>query len=54
MSESKSCLSLKSSMELNLPVSVSAVVSKLVDKGYQPHLEDFLLRLNFNNYYKDS
>lgn len=33
---------------------VSAVVSKLVDKGYQPHLEDFLLRLNFNNYYKDS
>ncbi|KAK2834571.1 hypothetical protein Q7C36_015272 [Tachysurus vachellii] len=30
------------------------VVSKLVDKGYQPHLEDFLLRLNFNNYYKDS
>ncbi|XP_028813749.1 gamma-tubulin complex component 6 isoform X2 [Denticeps clupeoides] len=30
------------------------VVSKLVNKGYQPHLEDFLLRLNFNNYYKDS
>uniref|UniRef100_A0A4W4GMG4 Gamma-tubulin complex component 6 n=1 Tax=Electrophorus electricus TaxID=8005 RepID=A0A4W4GMG4_ELEEL len=30
------------------------MVSKLVDKGYQPHLEDFLLRLNFNNYYKDS
>uniref|UniRef100_A0AAR2L5F6 Gamma-tubulin complex component 6 n=1 Tax=Pygocentrus nattereri TaxID=42514 RepID=A0AAR2L5F6_PYGNA len=30
------------------------VVSKLVDKGYQPHLEDFLLRINFNNYYKDS
>nr|XP_002667047.4 gamma-tubulin complex component 6 [Danio rerio] len=30
------------------------VVSKLVDKGYQPHLEDFLLRINLNNYYKDS
>lgn len=35
-------------------VFVFAVVSKLVDKGYQPHLEDFLLRINFNNYYKDS
>ncbi|XP_062402552.1 gamma-tubulin complex component 6 [Sardina pilchardus] len=30
------------------------VVSKLVNKGYQPHLEDFLLRINFNDYYKDS
>ncbi|XP_030630696.1 gamma-tubulin complex component 6 [Chanos chanos] len=30
------------------------VVTKLVNKGYQPHLEDFLLRINFNNYYKDS
>ncbi|RXN05276.1 gamma-tubulin complex component 6 [Labeo rohita] len=30
------------------------VVTKLVDKGYQPHLEDFLLRINLNNYYKDS
>ncbi|XP_051545576.1 gamma-tubulin complex component 6-like [Myxocyprinus asiaticus] len=29
------------------------VVTKLVDKGYQPHLEDFLLRINLNNYYKD-
>nr|CAB3267378.1 gamma-tubulin complex component 6 [Phallusia mammillata] len=28
------------------------VVSKLVERGYQPHLEDFLLRLNFNGYYK--
>lgn len=31
-----------------------AVVTKLVNRGYQPHLEDFLLRINFNNYYKDS
>ncbi|KAG7230945.1 hypothetical protein INR49_024974 [Caranx melampygus] len=30
------------------------VVTKLVNRGYQPHLEDFLLRINFNNYYKDS
>ncbi|KAM6425644.1 gamma-tubulin complex component 6 [Rhynochetos jubatus] len=30
------------------------VVTKLVNKGYQPHLEDFLLRINFNNYYKDN
>uniref|UniRef100_A0A8C5NUV1 Gamma-tubulin complex component 6 n=1 Tax=Jaculus jaculus TaxID=51337 RepID=A0A8C5NUV1_JACJA len=30
------------------------VVSKLVNRGYQPHLEDFLLRINFNNYYQDS
>ncbi|XP_069483954.1 gamma-tubulin complex component 6 [Ambystoma mexicanum] len=30
------------------------VVSKLVNRGYQPHLEDFLLRMNFNNYYKDN
>lgn len=30
------------------------VVTKLVDKGYQPHLEDFLLRINLNNYYRDS
>lgn len=29
-------------------------MTKLVDKGYQPHLEDFLLRINLNNYYKDS
>uniref|UniRef100_A0A8C4QNZ8 Gamma-tubulin complex component 6 n=1 Tax=Eptatretus burgeri TaxID=7764 RepID=A0A8C4QNZ8_EPTBU len=27
------------------------VVVKLVQRGYQPHLEDFLLRLNFNSYY---
>ncbi|KAK7891645.1 hypothetical protein WMY93_023608 [Mugilogobius chulae] len=31
-----------------------AVVTKLVNRGYQPHLEDFLLRINFNNYYKDT
>eukprot|EP00064_Thunnus_orientalis_P004817 superscaffoldBa00000452_g4830 len=31
-----------------------SVVTKLVNRGYQPHLEDFLLRINFNNYYKDS
>ncbi|XP_069855881.1 gamma-tubulin complex component 6 isoform X1 [Dipodomys merriami] len=30
------------------------VVTKLVNRGYQPHLEDFLLRINFNNYYQDS
>ena len=28
------------------------VVSKLVQRGYQPHLQDFLTRLNFNGYYK--
>lgn len=33
---------------------LSSVVTKLVNRGYQPHLEDFLLRINFNNYYKDS
>ncbi|XP_052265860.1 gamma-tubulin complex component 6-like isoform X2 [Dreissena polymorpha] len=27
------------------------VVSKLADRGYQPHLHDLLLRLNFNHYY---
>jgi gamma-tubulin complex component 6 len=27
------------------------VIIKLVERGYQPHLEDFLLRLNFNNFY---
>ncbi|XP_037703652.1 gamma-tubulin complex component 6 isoform X2 [Choloepus didactylus] len=30
------------------------VVTKLVNRGYQPHLEDFLLRINFNNYYQDA
>ncbi|XP_036904926.1 gamma-tubulin complex component 6 isoform X2 [Sturnira hondurensis] len=30
------------------------VVTKLVNRGYQPHLEDFLLRMNFNNYYQDA
>ncbi|XP_013909721.1 PREDICTED: gamma-tubulin complex component 6 [Thamnophis sirtalis] len=30
------------------------VVTKLINRGYQPHLEDFLLRINFNNYYKDN
>ncbi|NWX23870.1 GCP6 protein, partial [Aegotheles bennettii] len=30
------------------------VVTKHVNRGYQPHLEDFLLRINFNNYYKDN
>ncbi|XP_072327532.1 gamma-tubulin complex component 6 isoform X2 [Scyliorhinus torazame] len=30
------------------------VVTKLVNRGYQPHLEDFLLRINFNNYYLDA
>ncbi|XP_077976999.1 gamma-tubulin complex component 6-like [Glandiceps talaboti] len=27
------------------------VVTKLVSRGYQPHLDDFLLRLNFNDFY---
>ncbi|KAJ8047650.1 Gamma-tubulin complex component 6 [Holothuria leucospilota] len=30
------------------------VVTKLVTRGYQPHLEEFLMLLNFNNYYKES
>lgn len=30
------------------------VISKLVKRGYQSHLQDFLLRLNFNDYYKDT
>ncbi|KAM9673067.1 gamma-tubulin complex component 6 [Trichechus inunguis] len=30
------------------------VVTKLVNRGYQPHLEDFLLRINFNNYYQNA
>ncbi|XP_022099325.1 gamma-tubulin complex component 6-like isoform X2 [Acanthaster planci] len=30
------------------------VVAKLVTRGYQPHLEEFMLRLNFNDFYKDS
>ncbi|NXE01320.1 GCP6 protein, partial [Chaetorhynchus papuensis] len=30
------------------------VVTKLVNRGYQLFLEDFLLRINFNNYYKDN
>lgn len=29
------------------------VVTKLVDRGYQPHLEDFLVRLNYNGFYKE-
>ena len=28
------------------------VITKLVKRGYQPHLEEFLLRLNFNAYYR--
>lgn len=30
------------------------VVNKLSIRGYQPHLQELLLRLNFNEYYKDS
>ena len=30
----------------------SPVVQKLVERGYQPHLSEFLLRLNFNKFYK--
>ncbi|KAJ8321814.1 hypothetical protein KUTeg_000285 [Tegillarca granosa] len=29
------------------------VVNKLAIRGYQPHLQELLLRLNFNDYYKD-
>ncbi|XP_030829097.1 gamma-tubulin complex component 6 [Strongylocentrotus purpuratus] len=29
------------------------VVAKLVTRGYQPHLEEFMLRLNFNDYYQE-
>ena len=28
-----------------------SVVGKLSSRGYQPHLQDLLLRLNFNGYY---
>ncbi|XP_028414465.1 gamma-tubulin complex component 6-like [Dendronephthya gigantea] len=30
------------------------VINKLVNRGYQPHLEELLLRLNFNSYYDKS
>jgi gamma-tubulin complex component 6 len=30
------------------------VVTKLSCRGYQPHLQDLLLRLNFNQFYDDS
>ncbi|XP_072026264.1 gamma-tubulin complex component 6-like [Amphiura filiformis] len=30
------------------------VVAKLVTRGYQPHLEEFLLRLNFNDFYEET
>ena len=36
---------------INDIIVLSAVVSKLVTRGYQPHLEDLLLRLNFNDFY---
>uniref|UniRef100_S4R8P1 Gamma-tubulin complex component 6 n=1 Tax=Petromyzon marinus TaxID=7757 RepID=S4R8P1_PETMA len=29
------------------------VVTKLVSRGYQPHLEDFLVRINFNSFYTE-
>ena len=28
-----------------------SVVGKLAARGYQPHLQDLLLRLNFNGFY---
>ena len=28
-----------------------SVVGKLSSRGYQPHLQDLLLRLNFNGFY---
>ncbi|XP_071784564.1 gamma-tubulin complex component 6-like [Asterias amurensis] len=30
------------------------VVAKLVTRGYQPHLEEFMLRLNFNDFYQET
>lgn len=42
------------STSLKSLVSPVVVVTKLVNRGYQPHLEDFLLRINFNNYYKET
>jgi hypothetical protein len=30
------------------------VAGKLVASGFQPHLEDFLLRLDFNHYYANA
>ena len=38
-------------MKLTMLISV---ISKLVKRGYQSHLQDFLLRLNFNDYYRDT
>ncbi|CAB3981305.1 Gamma-tubulin complex component 6 [Paramuricea clavata] len=29
----------------------NVIITKLVNRGYQPHLEELLLRLNFNSYY---
>jgi len=31
-----------------------SVVAKLSARGYQPHLQDLLLRLNYNNYYSST
>jgi hypothetical protein len=31
---------------------IGAVATKLAANGYQPHLEDFLLRLDFNSFYQ--
>ena len=36
---------------LSLFFSFFAVVSKLVQRGYQSHWADFLLRINFNHFY---
>jgi len=30
----------------------AAVVDQLATRGYQPHLDELLLRLNFSEYYK--
>jgi gamma-tubulin complex component 6 len=27
------------------------IVTKLVERGYQPHLEDLLLRINYNGFF---
>lgn len=32
-------------------LSVFIVLAKLIARGYQPHLEELLLRLNFNSFY---
>ncbi|KAK3580164.1 hypothetical protein CHS0354_030279 [Potamilus streckersoni] len=37
----------------NYSIFLFKVVNKLAMKGYQPHLQELLLRLNFNNHYSE-